>query len=296
MSRTPAPEVIVDAPLVAALVAEQFPHLAQLPVSLLGNGWDNWMFRLGDALCVRLPRRALAVELLDNEREFLPLLAQRLPIPVPAPLHCGKPSTAYRWPWLITPWFPGGNADQHEPAASEAVRLASFLTALHRSDCRTAPFNAHRGVPLPQRNATLQPAWSSLAALGEPLDPALGALWDRACAAPYSDKAVWLHGDLHYANVLIERGRFTAIVDWGDMCSGDPATDLAAIWLLFGDAPARNDAMAAYGGDAVLRLRAMGWALSFATVLRASGLADNPRHAAVGRAVMGRLLADLAQT
>lgn len=295
MSRTPAPEIILDAPLVAALVATQFPHLAQLPVTLLGHGWDNWMFRLGGELCVRLPRRASAVELLEHEREFLPLLAKRLPIAVPATLHCGVPSAAYRWPWLITPWFPGDNADRDAPGASEAPRLARFLRALHRTDCGTAPVNAHRGVPLSQRNATLEPAWARLAVLGEPLDSALSALWDRACAAPFSDKPVWLHGDLHYANVLVDQGRFTAIVDWGDMCSGDPATDLAALWLLFGDASARQAALAAYNANAALTLRAMGWALSFATVLRSSGLTDNPRHAAMGRAVMDRLLNDLAE-
>ena len=134
-----------------------------------------------------------------------------------------------------------------------------------------------------------------LAPHGEPIAPPLAALWDRACAAPYSGKPRWLHGDLHYANVLVEHGKFTAIVDWGDICAGDPATDLAALWLLFDDPAARAAGLAAYGAGPAMKLRAMGWALSFASVLRSIGLTDNPRHAAVGKATMARLLGDLAQ-
>jgi hypothetical protein len=37
--------------------------LAGLPLADTAEGWDNHLFRLGDALAVRLPRRALAANL-----------------------------------------------------------------------------------------------------------------------------------------------------------------------------------------------------------------------------------------
>ena len=46
----------VDVLLVQRLVAAQFPQWAALPIRAVDNdGWDNWTFRLGDRMKVRLP-------------------------------------------------------------------------------------------------------------------------------------------------------------------------------------------------------------------------------------------------
>ena len=45
---TPAAEVDVDVPLVAALLRDQHPDLADLPMAVAANGWDNVVVRLGD--------------------------------------------------------------------------------------------------------------------------------------------------------------------------------------------------------------------------------------------------------
>ena len=46
----------VDVALVKRLVERQFPQWAHLPVEPVeDDGWDNWTFRLGDRLKVRLP-------------------------------------------------------------------------------------------------------------------------------------------------------------------------------------------------------------------------------------------------
>ncbi|MEQ1498632.1 MAG: aminoglycoside phosphotransferase family protein [Novosphingobium sp.] len=293
MSRTPEPEIIVDSKTVAQLVASQCPELAGRPVELLGHGWDNWLFRLGDQHIVRLPRRAVAVALLEHEIKCLPGLAPRLPIPIPVPVFCGTGDSSYRWPWLIAHRFGGDNADLDPPRPDQASRLAEFLLALHLPHRGMAPYNAHRGVALGQRHETMTSGWDVLAKRGEPIAPELSALWERACQAPADFEPVWLHGDLHYANVLVQAGAFTAIIDWGDICGGDPATDLASLWILFDDPAARRLGLASYGANADMIVRAMGWAISFGSVLLSTGLADNPRHAAVGRATLRRLQADL---
>lgn len=294
MSRTPLAEVTVDAAVVARLVASQCPALAGQPIELLGHGWDNWLFRLGETHVVRLPRRAVAVPLLKHELQFLPGLSPRLPIPIPAPVFAGQADAIYRWPWLIAPWFDGESADRDPPLPTEADRLARFLLALHQPDPGMAPANDHRGVPLALRSDTVQGCWDTMAERGEPLDPDLRALWDHACRIAVPADRVWLHGDLHYANVLVRHGQFTAIVDWGDICSGDPATDLAAFWIMFDDPAVRQRGLSAYGANPDTIVRAMGWALSFGSVLLSSGLVDNPRHAAVGTATLRRLSEDLS--
>ena len=56
-NRMPAAEVDVSRELVGRLLADQHQDLAGRPVEFLANGWDNAMFRLGDDLLARLPRR-----------------------------------------------------------------------------------------------------------------------------------------------------------------------------------------------------------------------------------------------
>jgi len=293
MSGKPDAEVEVDCETVVRLIADQCPDMAHLPVSHLGSGWDNFMFHVGEDYIARLPRRALSVKLLDNERRFLPNLEPILPIPVPAFLHVGKPGHGYPWPWLLIPRFQGDNPDRNPLMVGEAARLAEFLLQLHRIDDGQAPSNNHRDVPLLQRDDLLQEHWEALSARREPMANPLVNLWRQACALPAPSERRWLHADLHYANVLVQDGRFSAIVDWGDICAGDPATDLAAFWLLFDDADARAIGIKVYGADAEMKVRAMGWALSWATVLRATGLNNDMRHAASGKAVMRRLLEDI---
>jgi aminoglycoside phosphotransferase (APT) family kinase protein len=88
----PAAEIDIDDGLVRRLLADQHPDLAGLPLALVANGWDNAIFRLGDDLAVRLPRRQLGADLVVNEQRWLPELAPRLPLRVPVPLRVGSPS------------------------------------------------------------------------------------------------------------------------------------------------------------------------------------------------------------
>jgi hypothetical protein len=92
----PAAEVTVDVDLVRRLVGSQFPQWADLtvrPVEKAALGWDNWLFRLGDDLAARLPRRQLAADLVAKEQRWLPILAPTLPLPVPptARARCPRP-------------------------------------------------------------------------------------------------------------------------------------------------------------------------------------------------------------
>ena len=73
-------------------------------------------------------------------------------------------------------------------------------------------------------------------------------VWDHACGTrPLVRTPVWLHGDLHPANVLVAEGALAAVIDFGDVCNGDPATDVAAAWMLL-PASAVPAFARAYGG------------------------------------------------
>lgn len=295
MSGTPVAEVEIDENLVRALLREQHADLAELPLELMDAGWDNVMFRLGDALTVRLPRRSAAVTLLLNEQAWLPSLARNLPLPIPSPVRLGVPSHFYPWGWSVLPWLPGQAASELPPRPDQASAFGHFLRALHKIAPSNAPVNEVRGCPLADRAAAVSARIEQLNAAKSGLSPDVEIAWHEGLKAPLAQKACWLHGDLHARNVLVENGKISAIIDWGDITSGDVATDLAGIWALFDDAKARQVALEAYGADLAEIARAKAWAVNFGTILLATGLVDNPRHAVMGADTLRRVTADVSK-
>jgi aminoglycoside phosphotransferase (APT) family kinase protein len=238
-----ATETDINEALIRDLLREQRPDLADRPLKLGALGWDNQVWRLGDDLAVRLPWATESADaLLRNEHAWLPGLAPHLPLPVPVPQHLGEPSERFPRPWLVTTWVPGEPADR-APAtrgAEAAVALAAFLTALHRPAPEGAPAGRDRGGPLADHTEGVVRGLASATELGLIPDPdAVRAVWEDAVAAPeWAGPPLWLHGDLHPANILTTNGTFSGVVDFGDLCAGDPAYDLAAAWILLPDGAA----------------------------------------------------------
>jgi len=293
LTGTPVSELEIDVTLVYSLLADQHPDLMHLPIHLVDAGWDNAMFRLGDHLCVRLPRRKAAATLIENEQTWLPLIANKLTIPVPTPYRIGKPALGYPWRWSVLPWLDGITADQEEPHANQAKPFASFLRSLHRRAPFNAPSNPVRGVPLNQRAANVEERMQQLETKTNLITQKIRNTWKMALDAPVDVEAKWLHGDLHARNVLVKNGAIAGIIDWGDMTSGDIATDLASIWMLFGDQHTRHQVIAEYANisDATLQ-RAKGWAVLFGVLLLDTGLVDHPRHAVMGERSLRRVSED----
>ena len=292
---SPPAEVHIDEVLVRSLLAAQHPDLAELPLSLLDNGFDNVMFRLGETNIVRLPRRQASVNCLVNEQVWLPKLAPLLPLPISTPVRAGKAQDDYPWVWSILPWIEGQAADIEPLAPSEAAPLANFLNALHKPAPTDAPTNPYRGVPIAERASINEERMARVFEKTEAITPYIIQAWQRALAAPEETSPTWLHGDLHARNVLVKEGRIAAIIDWGDITAGDRASDLACIWSLLGDQKARADAMFIYhDANPDLWARAMGWAVMYGVMLLDSGLVDHPRHAEMGRQILERLSADVA--
>jgi aminoglycoside phosphotransferase (APT) family kinase protein len=147
-----------------------------------------------------------------------------------------------------------------------------------------------RGVPLRQRAIAVEERMRRLAGRTDLITPQITQIWNRALDAPHDGAVTWLHGDLHPPNVLVDDGVITGIIDWGDITSGDCATDLASIWMLFTEPRTRQEALAAYANlsEATVQ-RAKGWAVLFGVMLLDTGLTDHPRHAAIGDRILRHL-------
>lgn len=289
----PTAEINISTELVNALIRSQHPDLAA-PLRRVANGWDNVIFRLGDDLAVRLPRRAVAVTLLEHEQRWLSVLAPQVTVPIPVPVRQGEPDDTFPWPWSITPWFDG------HPLVTLPVRerrpyaggLGRFLGRLHTAAPPGAPPNPVRGIPLSGRAEVLARHLETTTIDGR---DALKELWEVLVATPpWSGHPLWLHGDPHPGNVLVRSGTLAAMIDFGDLTAGDPATDLAAAWLTF-DSVARRQLRAAYAQgrpeDDDTWARARGWALCLGVALIANS-DDNPVLDAVGRHALAEVLTE----
>jgi len=265
--RTPPTEVDVDAALIEALLQDQFPALRG-QVRVVASGWDNVIARVGDDLCVRLPRRELSAPLVQHEADWLPRLAPTLPVDVPAPVALGKPGLGYPWTWLVCPWFEGRRlADVPVAERTVAARqLGTFVSTLHRPAPDEAPVSPWRGIPLIE----VEPSVAERLQQVPPEDAAtLRAVWERCAGAPpHGGPPIWLHGDLHPLNLLTEADAspaLRAVLDWGDLCRGDPGTDLAIAWLGFdeiGRAAFRAALSARHPLDDPVWDRALAWAVA----------------------------------
>jgi aminoglycoside phosphotransferase (APT) family kinase protein len=285
VNRMPAAEVEVSADLVRRLLADQHPDLAGLPVKFLANGWDNELYRVGDGLVARLPRRALGAQIIKNEQRWLPGLAPRLPLPIPYPERTGVPGHGYPYSWSVVPYLPGvpaAEARSFDPAGAAAV-VGGFLGALHVPAPPDAPANPLRGVPLAERAGKFADSLALLTGQAgqDQVDrDAVLRVWDAVLAVPgYDGPPVWLHGDLHPANVLVNDGQVSGVIDFGDITAGDPANDLSVAWMLL-PLDCHDSFWSAYqaaGGrvNDALRTRARGWALNLAIVSLAHS-EDNP--------------------
>ena len=280
--------------LVRGLLREQHPELAELELREVIGGWGNQMWRLGDELAVRMPRTEGAPELLLKEHRWLPELAPRLPLPVPTPVRLGVPSERFPRTWLVTEWVAGEPADRTPISAEAAAEtLASFLRALHVEAPADAPLSPDRGRPMRTLALGFDEVLDQVAAGDD-----VREVWADAVAAPEWDgPPVWLHGDLHPANVVVADGTLAGVIDFGEVCAGDPAGDLAAAWVLLPEGAAKAF-FDAYPVDEATIRRARGWAAGRSLFLIAMGIngdrglpGGKPTWGPAGHRALERLLA-----
>ncbi|MFI0370005.1 phosphotransferase [Actinomadura sp. 1N219] len=253
-----APEREVTADLAAALIGRRFPELRDAKVERLATGWDNTVFLVGGEWVFRFPRRKIAVPGIEREIAALPVLAPRLPLPVPVPRFAAEPSDDFPWPFWGARMIPGREFADVRPPERERTALAAgigaFLRALHDP---ALVREAGHGLPLDPmgraapaiRAARTTGRLDALAELGVwERDPAVDAFLAaaRERGVPAGDPVI-VHGDLHVRHLLLAPdGSVAGVIDWGDVCLADPAVDLSLAYAGFGGA-ARDALLAGYG-------------------------------------------------
>jgi aminoglycoside phosphotransferase (APT) family kinase protein len=291
-------ELTVTVPVVRRLVAAQFPHWADLPVSRVSaSGTVNAIFRVGERLAARFPLRAdeparvrawLRVEA-DAARE----LRGRTPFPTPAPVALGEPGEGYPLPWAVQTWLPGtvaADADADAGGPTGLARdLAAFVRAVRAVDTRGRTFSGTgRGGDLRGHDEWVATCLRHSDGLVDVA--AVRDLWTRLRDLPRYTPDVMTHGDLTPGNVLVAGGRLAGVLDVGGFGPADPALDLIGAWHLLDDGP-RAVLRAELRCDDVEWARGAAWALEQSLGALWYYVDTNPPMHRMGRRTLARLLA-----
>jgi len=288
----------IDASLARRLVDSQFPQWSELPIAEVEvDGWDNRTFRLGSDLTVRLPSGDWYAQQVAKEQRWLPVLAPRLPLPIPTPVAKGEPDSGFPYPWSVYRWLDGELASKARIADLNAfaTTLAGFLNALGRIDPTGGPepgqHNFFRGGPLSTYADETHEAINALGA--EVPRDRVERVWEDAMATSWDRDPVWFHGDVATGNLLVRDGRLAAVLDFGTSGVGDPACDVVVAWT-FLSGQSRDRFRADLGVDAATWSRGRGWGLWKALISLVGHLANDSPDAALARRDIEQILADHA--
>jgi aminoglycoside phosphotransferase (APT) family kinase protein len=266
-------DVAVDEALVRRLIAAQFPELELASVRPFAEGWDNAVWLVDERWAFRFPRRQIAIPGVEREIAVLPGLAPSLPLGVPAPVFVGRPGLGYPWPFFGAALLPGVEAGDAALSDEARVRLApvlaGFLRRLHECEVDGLPVDPNRRSDMDHRVQLTRGWLTELRDLWRP-PPVVEELFERALALPAPIDRVVLHGDLHFRHLLVDGdGALTGVIDWGDLCCGDPSIDLSLLWSFF--PPEGRDAfLEVYGllsEDQLVRARVLAVCLCAALAL-----------------------------
>jgi aminoglycoside phosphotransferase (APT) family kinase protein len=268
-------EVTVDEPLARRLIASQFPDVALEPLVLIGEGWDNTAWLAGGEWVFRFPRRAVAIPGFEREMAALPALAPRLPLPIPSPVWLGQPTDEFPWPWFGAHHVPGVEPlGLGEGARRGLARpFARFLRALHASPHPEGlPDDPMGRADMSIRVERTEESLIDIEREGLWRAPrSVALLLEEAASLPRPEPVAVVHGDLHMRHLLVdESGALSGVIDFGDICVGDPAVDLSLLWSMLPPA-GRADFLAEYPlrDDQLVRARVL--AINLCAILAVYG-------------------------
>jgi aminoglycoside 2''-phosphotransferase len=213
----------------------------------LGRGTDSVAYLVDGEWVFRFPAVPDAQATLRREMTLLPHLRAALALRVPFFEHVGRREdgallfVGYRvvsGVSLSAERFDGLGRDAQEAALAA---LAGFLQALHGVSldlARRAGVVEERGKGAYNREQ--RHLHRRLARLLSPAEVArLDGVFERyeRDHAPLRRAPVLLHADLKPDHVIYDRAaaRVAGVLDWGDVCLGDPDFDLAVISMFFGE-------------------------------------------------------------
>lgn len=260
---------------VRQLLARDLPERAADQLTLLGEGWDNWVFLLEDpqglqpAYTLRFPRRAEALELMQQEWAALGYLAPRLNMELPRPIQRGEAlEGVFDFPYAVYSLISGQTACRARLSRQErqgmVPALAHFLKSLH-----ALPAGEWLSLGIPDDTIQRADIAHRKRSFHTYIEQALALLpegrwlqgWWQALPeqTPSGRPQTLVHGDLYARHLIVDAERqLSGVIDWGDVHRGDPAMDLALVyaylppeshaefWQIYGEISPETQMMACF--------------------------------------------------
>lgn len=290
-------EFEIDVDLVRQLLRVQMPDLAGLSLTRFeSSGTVNAIYRLGEALVVRLPRSPRFVEGPEREARWMPVFARSLPLRVPEYHRLGTPTPEYPSHWSVLEWIDGSPADASSLVSlrDAAGHLGELILALREIPTLGAPSGGnYRAFGLSNAASDFR-RWTSKLP-GDIDRDAVSSVWESSVAVgEWGGPSSWVHTDLRGDNLIACDGRLAAVIDWEGCTVGDPSVDhLPAWWLL--DADSRETFRVASRADRESWFRAMGWAVLMSVAAIPYYADTNPGFASQARRALDEILIDHAE-
>jgi aminoglycoside phosphotransferase (APT) family kinase protein len=204
------------------------------PLRHVDTGFFSLVYETGSNWIIRVARTEAAAERHLREARFLPWIARQIDVAVPGPCIVLPPREGMVFGGVAYPRLPGAivSPGQHPwDGLLFAREMASFLAGLHSLDVNAA---GEHGLSFPppraEQFASLRSSCEAalLTRVSAAEWHAVHRWWDAFLADERMDRfqPVVVHGDTWWGNVLQERGRVTAVLDWEHARIDDPAHDL----------------------------------------------------------------------
>ncbi|HQK31943.1 MAG TPA: aminoglycoside phosphotransferase family protein [Phycicoccus sp.] len=219
-----------------AILARLDPRLADASLTEVGEGWDNIAYAVDGHLLLRVGKHTDVAErrrVTAKDVAVLAFAGRNSSLPTNKVLAADPDEGA-----ILMTLVPGEPAEVRAPRdrAAFAATLATFLTRLHM-----VPVSELGEVVEPDRSQAewlreTSEAWSAARHLFDPRDQ---RQIEDFLAQPVPDpprRMVFCHNDLGEEHILLTNGgaAVSGVIDWSDAVLGDPARDLALLWLDFG--------------------------------------------------------------
>ncbi|GAB3457950.1 aminoglycoside phosphotransferase family protein [Kineococcus endophyticus] len=198
-----------------------------------GSGGDHrswWVTASAGRYVLRSAPDTATSRRLDREVRVRDVLRSHLAVPVPRAAATG---TWRETRWTLDERLPGVDLETAPVTARTLEDLSRFLRGLH-----AVPLGAVRAMGAPD---VLSPLLEPLRQQGRAAARDLGRPGDLPLPGTDEDGPVVLHADLKGEHLLVDgSGGLTAVLDWSDAGTGDPALDVEGLVLAVGADGARG--------------------------------------------------------
>lgn len=215
-------------------IAEALDQPELLFATVIDSGQNNRILDTGKII-IRIPRHDEARSDLAREAAVLAALAQRLPLPVPAPelRDVGPRVVAVHRKLVGEPLLllDGMDDAQRQELARD---LALFLRTLHALPGEILPVSALDDPMAEWRDLLGQVEARVFPLVPQAVGVSIAAQFDQFLAnGPYPRTII--HGDFGTGNILVHDHRASGVIDFSGCGIGDPAYDLASLSAGLGD-------------------------------------------------------------